>query len=226
MHQEHRSRKTDFDGTTMTQMLSLHLKLKSLYAMQQPKPPRKLMRRREIPGGVRCITFSCQRRLQLLTNHNISQLFVDAMACARSKHHVEIFAWVVMPEHVHLLCRPPKEVPLDRVLLGIKMSVAKRVLERWKALNAPILAEVTDATGRPRFWQKGGGFDRNVRDNLEFAREVKYVHHNPVERGLVVRPEAWPWSSVRWWMGQRDGEFVCDPPPGQPGAWDSWTGYV
>ena len=45
-----------------------------------------------------------------------------------------------------------------------------------------------------RFWQKGGGFDRNVRDDAEFSREVRYVHHNPVERALVTRPEDWTWS--------------------------------
>jgi putative transposase len=184
------------------------------------------MRRREIPGGVRFITFSCQRRLPLLTNRLIAQLFVDAMVRARAKHRFEVFAWVVMPEHVHLLCRPPKDVRLDRVLVSMKMSVTQRVLPRWKVLNAPILSKVTDATGRPRFWQKGGGFDRNVRDEREFSKEVKYIHHNPVKRQLVKRPDEWPWSSVRWWMGLREGEFQCDPPPGGLEMWDLWKGYV
>jgi hypothetical protein len=80
--------------------------------------------------------------------------------------------------------------------------------------------------GAVRFWQKGGGFDRNVRDMEEFCREVRYVHRNPVTRGLVERPEDWKWSSVRWWMGMREGEVERDPPPGDPKPWERWLGYV
>jgi hypothetical protein len=100
------------------------------------------------------------------------------------------------------------------------------VLLRWKSINAPILTRIADATGRPRFWQKGGGFDRNVRSEAEFAREVRYIHRNPVERGLVKTPPEWPWSSVRWWMGLREGEVECDPPAGPPGSWDRWKGFM
>jgi putative transposase len=184
------------------------------------------MRRREIPGGIRFVTFSCQRRLPLLRNKAIAALAVEALMRARASHGLQVYAWVLMPEHAHILCRPASSATLERVLLGLKMSVAKRVLERWKSLDAPILAKILDATGRPRFWQKGGGFDRNVRDEYEFAREVRYIHRNPVERGLVHKPEDWPWSSVRWWMGRREGEFECDPPPGGTDAWAHWKAFT
>ncbi|HVZ94183.1 MAG TPA: hypothetical protein VG797_06705 [Phycisphaerales bacterium] len=131
-----------------------------------------------------------------------------------------------MPEHVHLLCRPDERVTMKRVLWSIKMSITQRALGRWCRDSSPILNRLKDATGRPRFWQKGGGFDRNVRDLSEFCREVRYIHRNPVERGLVERPEDWKWSSVRWWMGRRESELECDPPPGKPGSWDKWKGFV
>ncbi len=78
----------------------------------------------------------------------------------------------------------------------------------------------TRQCARARFWQHGGGFDRAQRDMDEFVRTVKYIHRNPVERGLVTRPEDWRWSSLRWWMGRREGEAECDPPPGLPGMWE------
>ncbi len=117
-----------------------------------------------------------------------------------------------MPEHAHLLMRPRENAPLDRALLFLKMSVAQRVINRWRELDAPILKKIHDPDGSPRFWQKGGGFDRNVRDEGEFAREVHYVHRNPVERELVERPEDWPWSSARWWLGDRTAPIACDQP--------------
>jgi putative transposase len=195
----------------------------------QQAPIRKAMRRREIPGNSRFITFSCQRRLPLFKNPAIAQVFQDSLARAHQRVRFQLYAWVIMPEHIHLLVRPPPppdDMPLDRVLLWIKLSTAQRVIKRWRELDAPILARITRDDGSPRFWQKGGGFDRNVRDLAEFQRHVKYIHQNPVERGLVERPEDWRFSSVRWWMGQREGELSCDPPPGDPRGWEGWKGYV
>ena len=183
------------------------------------------MKRNEVPDGIRYITFSCQRRLPLLHNPAIYQLFVDSLARVRDRYGIAIYAWVIMPEHVHLLLKPDAE-PLDRSLKSLKLSVAKRVIARWRAINAPILDKIMTSNGSPRFWMKGGGFDRNVRDISEFSREVRYIHRNPVERILVDSPEAWAWSSVRWWMGKREGELPCDPPPGDQGAWESWKGFL
>lgn len=187
-------------------------------------PMRKRLVRREIPHGERFITFSCERRLPLLGNPRIRDLFVQTLGEARDRHGFKLFAWVVMPEHVHLLVRPMDDSRLDRALLGLKFSVARRVISRWKEIEAPILKEITRGDGLARFWQKGGGFDRNVRDENEFSRHVQYIHRNPVERGLVDRPEQWAWSSVNWWMGRREG-LCCDPSPG--GFSDgTWKGFV
>lgn len=185
------------------------------------------MRRREIPGQTRFLTFSCYRRLKLFSNPRIAGVFADALAIGRRKFGFDLYAWVVMPEHVHLLLRPHDGVMAGRALRFIKKSVSERVIARWRALHAPILARVTTSDGRPRFWQPGGGFDRNVRDEGEFSRHVLYIHQNPVERGLVTRAEEWRWSSVRWWMGQRGNpreiEIECDPPPGK--GWEAWRGF-
>lgn len=64
------------------------------------------------------------------------------------------------------------------------------------------------------------------RDEREFCKAVRHIHRNPLEHGLVERPEDWRWSSVRWWMGRRDGECPCDPPPGDPAMWAAWEGFM
>jgi putative transposase len=187
---------------------------------------RKRMRRHEVPAQSRFITFSCYRRLPLLGNPLIRDLFVRTMVTARLKFNIQLFAWVVMPEHAHLLVHPGANGRLAPALRSMKTSIAKQVIERWRTLQAPILREILTTQGRPRFWQTGGGFDRNVRDTSEFVREVRYIHRNPVERGLVAEPQHRAWSSVRWWMGRRGGEVECDPPPGDPRLWRNWTGYM
>jgi putative transposase len=183
------------------------------------------MKRWEAGNGSRFLTFSCYDRLPLLRTPAIADLMAGTLARARERFAFRLYAWVVMPEHVHLLVRPAEEASVARVLLWIKYSVARRVISRWRELDAPVLRRISREKGPPRFWQKGGGFDRSVRSEAEFCREVLYIHRNPVARGLVESPEAWKWSSVRWWSGVREGEVQCDPPAGDPRSWGAWKGY-
>ncbi len=185
---------------------------------------RKLLRRWERSWDVRFITFSTYRRLPLLHNPAIMDLFSSSLSESRLRHGVRLYAWVVMPEHVHLLLMPAAG-PWSQFATALKTQISKDVLGRWRDLRAPVLSQLrVPDSDRHRFWQHGGGFDRNVRSSEEFSKHVRYIHRNPVERGLVDTPEAWKWSSVRWWMGSREGEWPCDPPPGK--NWESWRGYV
>ncbi len=130
-----------------------------------------------------------------------------------------------MPEHVHLMLGATEQAPMPRILQFIKQSVAQQVLARWKEMNAPILPRLISHTGGPRFWQAGGGFDRNVRDLDELLREIRYIHRNPVERELCFLPEAWQWSSVHWWMKKPEA-LPCEYPPGNEVAWENWKGFM
>lgn len=87
-------------------------------------------------------------------------------------------------------------------LFTLKTSMAQRVIGRWVELDAPVLSKVRHRDGSHRFWQAGGGFDRNVRDEDELLREIDYIHLNPVRRGLVKTPCDWAWSSARWYAGE------------------------
>ncbi len=190
-----------------------------------PTPIRKRMRRINHAGDVRFLTFSCFQRLQLLANPAVRSVVVDAMLLARRRHGFLLYAWVVMPEHIHLLIEP-RDGDVDVPLRTLKQSVSKRCLDRWKRLRAGVLENIQLDNGSYRFWQPGGGFDRNVRDGAAFMRHVQYIHRNPVERGLVPSPLEWEWSSARWWAGQHEGTPECDPPPGNPKIWEQWTGYL
>lgn len=106
----------------------------------------------------------------------IRDVFAEHLAMARSDHGLELYAWVVMPEHAHLIMRPRKGTELADALHSVRTSVAKRVVARWKKLRAPVPQELRTSRGRLRFWQKGGGFDRNARDADDLCKEIRYVH--------------------------------------------------
>ena len=89
--------------------------------------------------------------MPLLGRAEIRDAFVDSLVAARRKHGFELFAWVVMPEHVHLLVRPCG-VELVDSLRSLKTSVSKRVVGRWRELGAPVLERVRTDGGAVRFW--------------------------------------------------------------------------
>src|SRR5688572_4568175 len=98
---------------------------------------RKHRRRYENPNDARSLTFSCFHRRPFLSRDGSRLWLVDAIDVARQKHGFHLWAYVIMPEHVHLLIWPNHVVhSISKVLLTIKQSVAKRALVHVRK-NAP-----------------------------------------------------------------------------------------
>jgi putative transposase len=179
---------------------------------------RKTIHRFERSHDIRFLTFSTYQRLPIFRNDRIKDRFEQHLAAARTRHRFHLYGWVVMPEHVHLLLWPslPKHT-VTSALHALKRSFAQEVISRWRALGAKVLEQLLAPDGSTRFWQRGGGYDRNIFTDEEFEEKLRYIHNNPVARGLIQRPEDWPWSSARWYMGMRDGTLPMDPiPPSRP----------
>ncbi len=162
--------------------------------------PRKKRRRYEIEGHARFLTFSCYRRLALFGSSAIRDAFAERIFLARSRLGFKLLAWVIMPEHVHLLVLP-LESTVPSILSATKRPFSAMVLGRWRELRAPVLDRIRDRSGAERFWQAGGGYDRNIFSEGELREKIRYIHENPVRRGLVEREEDWAWSSARAMRG-------------------------
>ncbi len=173
---------------------------------------RKRLRRIEHPNHIRFLTFSCFQRLPLFGNDEIKDEFVEHLDSCRARTGFMLHAWVVMPEHVHLLIWPNlPESPVSKIAWTLKRGFARAVIARWRELDARILVHLRLTNGRFRFWQHGGGYDRNIYSGDELEEKISYIHENPVRRGLVTDPTDWAWSSARWYAGDRDGQLHIDP---------------
>ena len=122
---------------------------------------------------------------------------------SRERNPFEPWAWVIMPEHIHLALHPHEGTNIASILKTLKQSVSKRAMN-WLKSNAPdYLPTIEDVqpNGKRthRFWQRGGGYDRNLRSIRDIHEKVAYIHRNPVTRGLVETPEEYVWSSARAW---------------------------
>jgi putative transposase len=158
---------------------------------------RRHLKRIEHPNHARFLTFSCYQRLPLFQNDALKDLFVERLLRVSGDADATLHAWVIMPNHVHLLVRPMLEVAtVPQFLARLKHLFAQTVLARWRGLNAPILERLIDEQGRTRFWQRGGGYDRNLFSDAEVTEKVQYIENNPVRAGLVNIPSEYRWSSA------------------------------
>ena len=153
------------------------------------------------PGTARFLTFSCYQRMPLLGDGAIRDRFVSHVETQRERLRFRVFAWVVMPEHVHMIVMP-NDGEIGPVLRGIKQGFARDVIKRWRDQGSAWLGRMKDARGSTKFWQRGGGYDRNVRDLDELREKIRYIHQNPVRRGLVETELDWAWSSAGDYRGE------------------------
>ena len=126
-------------------------------------------------GEFHFLTFSCYRRRPYLSTVAAMELFEDALERVRLRYFFAVAGYVAMPEHVHLLVSEPKTVRLSKAIHALKLSVTMRSRER-------------------PFWQ-AHYYDFNVSEHDKFVEKLRYIHRNPVRRGLVARAEDWRWSS-------------------------------
>ena len=123
------------------------------------------------------ITFSCYRRLPYLADPAAKTAVEQVLERTRARHNARIYAYVLMPEHVHLLINETFNVTLATFLKSLKQETSRQL-----------------KAGRDHFWQ-ARYYDFNVFTPDKFSEKLQYIHRNPVTRGLVARPEDYPWSS-------------------------------
>jgi REP-associated tyrosine transposase len=108
-----------------------------------------------------------------------------------------------MPEHFHVLVTEPSEGNVSLVMQVLKQRVARRCLNR--ADLAGLSAEHA-----PAFWQTRF-YDFNVFTKKKVIEKLRYMHRNPVRRGLVEFPEQWRWSSYRYYFLGEEGPVKIEP---------------
>ena len=153
----------------------------------------KGLRRIHGGGDWHFITCSCYRRLRFLGSNRRRDLFLNILEHLRVKHDFIIAGYVVMPEHIHLLLTEPKKVKLSVTMQVLKQRVS--LLSRRKKSNSnqvPLWnVEAPIAFWQPRY------HDFNIYSKRKHIEKLRYIHRNPVKRGLVTSPELWRWSSYR-----------------------------
>ena len=159
-------------------------------------------------GLIRCygtqhlhfITCSCYRRRPQLHTAGRRDLFLTILEEARCKYRFVVHGYVLMPEHFHLLITDPEMGDPSVVMKVVKERFTRQLNQRRKTPSAqPVLWDFTPAP----IWQKRF-YDFNLWSDKKRIEKLRYMHRNPVKRGLVMEPEQWKWSSFRaYWSRER-----------------------
>lgn len=123
-----------------------------------------------------------------------AEMSEQALEQARVKYGFFVYGYVVMPEHVHLLVSEPERYAPAKANKAFKQSVARRQVKAGE-----------------HFWQ-GRYYHFKVGTPQKRVEKLKYIHRNPVHRGLVARPEDWPWSSYRHYATGEVGTVRIESP--------------
>ena len=141
------------------------------------------------------ITCSCYRRQPLLGSARRRDLFLQGLEQVRKKYQFVVIGYVVMPEHFHLLISEPQERTPSTVMQALKLGFARRVLIAMRRRRNPAQPELFERAPQ-HLWQKRF-YDFNIWTGRKRVEKLRYIHRNPVMRGLVTSPELWRWSSYR-----------------------------
>jgi putative transposase len=170
-------------------------------------------------GNAHELTFSCYKGFQFLKVERTCQWLADAIEDARVELNFDLWAYVFMPEHVHLIVHA-READYDIAVIrkAIKAPVGSRAIKYLLAEAPEWIPRITRKRGKKSerlFWQSGGGFDRNVIQPGALMKMIDYIHMNPVRRGLVEKPQQWKWSSAAWYLGVGGVPIAVDAIPAE-----------
>ena len=148
---------------------------------------RKQVRSHSTPGHAHELTFSCFHKLPLLNRDRTRRWFLEALDAARRRRNLALWAYVIMPEHAHVIVWPREPVYEVRLIrTALKIPVQRKALGFLRS-NAPgfldrLRDEQPNGEVHYRFWQRGGGYDRNITDPATLRVMIEYIHNNPVRR--------------------------------------------
>src|SRR5262249_28108812 len=149
-----------------------------------------------VPWQTYFVTKCTEARRPLLAEPETAEIVIQSWAFVREHGDVKLLAFVVMPDHYHVVFTLVREQSLANLMRRVGSFTANQIRQALDVTN-PI-------------WHDGGFYAGACRDDAEALEIAEYIHHNPVRRGLVGRAEDWPYSSAHpsrrkltdweWWL--------------------------
>ncbi len=207
-----------FDGGTTPQHVTIHqadsLPKEAIEMIEQelkrfPKERVAVEKRKRLHEWIDAGYGSC-----LLRNPMCAHIVQNALLHFHEVRY-KLHAWVVMPNHIHVLFSPMEGYAMQDIVTSWKKFTGRKIGDWLKenrdvdfASRDSVIKDATQESGVPgkrtpgkgipggRLWHREY-WDRYIRNEGHFLQTVEYIHCNPVKAGLVSKACLWPWSSIK-----------------------------
>ncbi len=160
------------------------------------------------PKGVYFVSFAVVKWLDVFTSNEYKDILIENLRYCQASKGMEIFAWCIMSNHVHLIFRSTDNIRPEILLGDFKRYTSKVLTKAIKeSPSKNSFLEQFEESGRQssnvkkyQFWQHDNK-PIELWSNKVIDEKINYVHNNPVEKGLVHYPEDYVYSSARDYSG-------------------------
>jgi putative transposase len=146
-------------------------------------------RRLYLPGQPVFITAVTYKRRRIFTTKQCIQLLLSTINAVNVLRPFDMLAYVVMPDHIHLLIKTPEDSPNYSPIIS---SIKRNFIRNYRK---DVDADDSSPIWQSRFW------DHVIKDDDDFEKHLDYIHWNPVKHGFVDDPIKWQWSTFLKWHG-------------------------
>ena len=167
------------------------------------------------PAYLYFVTTTAVRRFHLFKQDLIKRILVDGLYFLRSARGVDLYAFVIMPNHIHVIIRCPEQYPLKDAIRDFKANTARLIVRQFQAeRNQTALDQLSAAVHRQekqkyKVWEDGYNF-RSIYSAAFLKQKMDYIHNNPLQPhwSLAENMDDYIWSSARYYL---DGEPALIP---------------
>lgn len=157
------------------------------------------------PEGVYFVSFAVQDWVDVFTRNEYKNILVENLKFCQINKGLEIFAWCIMTNHLHLIIRAKVGFKLSDILRDYKKHTSKKIIEAIKEniqeSRKEWMLQQFDTLEGYRFW-KADNKPIELWSNKVIDQKIDYIHQNPVEQGMVFKAEEYVYSSAADYAGE------------------------
>ena len=157
------------------------------------------------PDYLYFVTSVAQNHIHFFEPDSVKRILLDSLNFLRTSGRINLYAFVLMPNHVHFIARFVQPHTLSQVMRDFKRHTARQIILQCAAQNSKWVDLMRSANHAPdqeyKVWEDG--YDAREIFTWEFMEQkMNYLHNNPCQEHwkLSVRPEEYPWSSARFYF--------------------------
>jgi len=173
--------------------------------------------------GVYFVSFAVVEWIDVFTRNEYKDILLESLAFCQKNKGLEVFAWCIMPNHMHLVFRSvgdnkPEDLLGDfkrftnRAIVQAIMDNPEESRRNWLLEQFKKAATQSSNVKHHQFWRHDNK-PIEIWSNKVLVEKIRYIHNNPVEEGLVFKPENYVYSSARDYSGEQgllDNVIVVD----------------